>query len=114
MIEYTTYYGAPLLFIGGKVPHANNSLTLISRKMKSKSFTVYNATITEKGNTTLTLKGGAKPFLFGGIQQTSAKGEFCWISFTGNVLDSYPIGKEINDLPESAFVDEDTGELILG
>ena len=82
--------------------------------MKSKSFTVYNATITEKGNTTLTLKGGAKPFIFGGIQQTSSKGEFCWISLTGNVLDSYPIGTEINDLPESAFVDEATGELILG
>jgi len=78
-----------------------------------KSFTVYNATITEKGNTTLTLKGGGKSFLFGGIQQTSAKGEFCWTSFTGNVLDSYPIGMEINDIPESAYVDEATGELIL-
>jgi len=103
----------PCYLLGGKAPHANNSLTLISRKMKSKSFTVYNATITEKGNTTLTLKGGAKPFIFGGIQQTSSKGEFCWISLTGNVIDSYPIGTEINDLPETAHVDEDTGELIL-
>lgn len=113
MIEYTTYYGAPLLFIGGNGPPCKQFINFNFTIMKSKSFTVYNATITEKGNTTLTLKGGAKPFIFGGIQQTSAKGEFCWISFTGNVLDSYPIGTEINDLPESAYVDEDTGELIL-
>ena len=79
-----------------------------------KTFIVHNATITDKGNTTLTLKGGAQPFLFGGIQQSNAKGEFCWIALSGNVIDSYPIGTEINDLPESAHVDEDTGELILG
>ena len=77
-----------------------------------KSFTVYNATITEKGNTTLTLKGGAKPFIFGGIQQTSSKGEFCWISLSGNHLDSYPIGLEINDVPDTAIITDD-GELIL-
>ena len=78
-----------------------------------KSFTVYNATITEKGNTTLTLKGGGSSFIFGGIQQSNAKGEFCWISLSGNVLDSYPIGTEIKDLPDTAFVDEATGELML-
>ena len=54
-----------------------------------KTFIVHNATITDKGNTTLTLKGGAKPFLFGGIQQSNAKGEFCWIPY--QVMSLIPI-----------------------
>ena len=78
-----------------------------------KSFIVYNHRLTEKGNTTVILKTNTSSVTFGGIQVTSAKGTYCWISLSGNLMDSFPIGKEIQDVPASATIDTETGELIL-
>ena len=81
--------------------------------MKKRNFIVYNVRLTERGNTTVILKSNESSFTFGGIQCASAKGTYCWISLSGNLVDNFPIGKDITDVPETAHIDEDSGERIL-
>ena len=78
-----------------------------------KSFLVTNVKLTENGNTSISLKQDGRSFVFGGVKATSATGTGAWIALTGDHLDQFAIGQIIEDVPASAYVDEESGELII-
>lgn len=78
-----------------------------------RTFLVTNVKLTENDNTSISLKVDGRAFTFGGVQATSATGTGAWIALTGDHRDQFAIGQIIDDVPDTAYVDEESGELII-
>ena len=78
-----------------------------------RTFLVTNVKLTENSNTSISLKVDGRAFVFGGVQATSATGTGAWIALTGDHRNQFAIGQIIDDVPDTAYVDEESGELII-
>jgi hypothetical protein len=78
-----------------------------------KKFLVTNVKLTENDNTSISLKQDGRAFVFGGVQTSSATGTGAWIALTGDRRDKFVIDQIIDDVPADAYVDEESGELII-
>ena len=78
-----------------------------------RSFLVTNVKLTENNNTSISLKVDGRKFVFGGVQTSSATGTGAWIALTGDHRDKFVIDQIIDDVPADAYVDEESGELII-
>jgi len=78
-----------------------------------KKFLVTNVKLTENDNTSISLKQDGRAFVFGGVQTSSATGTGAWIALTGDHRDKFVIDQVIDDVPADAYVDEESGELII-
>lgn len=78
-----------------------------------RTFLVTNVRLTENGNTSISLKQNGRAFVFGGVSTTSATGTGAWIALSGDHRSQFAQGQIIDDVPDTAYVDEESGELII-